>query len=565
MIAEHPLRSSARDSLNKLLQTDGQAALEALWTMHLCGWISDTIPHRSGEQLAIAFKPLANHISPDVRAWAVRLVCDDQLVESLTLTELVALATKEQDPQVLSQIACSAKRLPAAMSIKLVAALLDRDLPRDDLHLPHLIWWALEKHADDYASVEQDLLQVESLWDRELFVSQIAPKLVKRWALKGGVTSMANLASFLKHVRTLSGERRGRAVAPLSSGFEEAFEGRTLASVPDAVLDSLIELGQPSLALRLRRGDKAAFEQAITFIADNKHPQAERVQLLQILGQVRSTDSNTSEQMTATLLRLVSEDKLQAIKSSAVAALALGHGDIAEPLLSQWSHMSAETRLAVGALFASRPEWTLAWIEAVKKQLVGAADVPLEVVRSMRLHGDAALLDGLAKIYPVSGTIDLPKARIAVSKIAALIEGGNGDPYAGKKLYNQSCGRCHTLFDGGGQIGPSLTGYQRDQLATLTLNIVGPSLEVREGYQSYALLTDSGQLLTGFIEQDSPERITLRGVDGLSYTIERDRIESMKPQPQSLMPEGLLDNLSEQQIRDLFAYLRSSQPLSDGT
>ena len=121
------------------------------------------------------------------------------------------------------------------------------------------------------------------------------------------------------------------------------------------------------------------------------------------------------------------------------------------------------------------------------------------------------------------------------------------------------------MFDGGGQIGPSLTGYQRDQLATLALNIVGPNLEVREGYQSYALLTDSGQLLTGYIEQDSPDQVTLRAVDGLSYTIERDRIESMKPQPQSLMPEGLLDSLSDQQIRDLFAYLRSSQPLSDGS
>jgi len=565
LIAEHPLRSTAREPLNKLLHTEGQAALEALWTMHLCGWIADTIPHHSGEQSAVAFNSLANHVSADVRAWAVRLVCDDQLVELQTLAELLALAAREQDPQVLSQIACSAKRLPAEMSIKLVAALLDRDLLRDDLHLPHLIWWAVEKHADDYVNVEQNLLKFDSLWDRELFVSQVAPKLVKRWALKGGVASMSNLASLLRRVKNLSAGRRARVVPPITAGFEEAFEGRTLASVSDTVLDSLIELGQPSLALRLRRGDNVAFEQAITFVADSKQPQAQRVQLLQILGQVRPTNSKTADQMTAALLRLVAEDMLQVIKSSAVAALALGQGEIAESLLSQWDKMSTETRLAVGALFASRPEWTAAWIGAVEKQLVGANDIPLEVVRSMRLHSDPALLDRLSNIYPVSGTVDLPKAKLAVSKIAATIDGGNGDPYAGKKLYMQSCGRCHTLFDGGGQIGPSLTGYQRDQLATLTLNIVGPSLEVREGYQSYALLTDSGQLLTGFIEQDSPDQVTLRAVDGISYTVERNRIESMKPQPQSLMPEGLLDNLSEQQIRDLFAYLRSSQPLSDGS
>ncbi len=565
LIAEHPLRGSARDSLNKLLRTEGQSALEALWTIHLCGWIGDTIPFGSDKQAAVELRSLTNHVSADVRAWTARLVCDDQLVDSQTLAELLGLAAREQDPQVLSQIASSAKRLPADMSMELVGALLDRELPQDDLHLPHLIWWAVERHADDYVNFEQKLLKLDSLWDRELFASQIAPKLVKRWALKGGKASMSNLASLLRHVKNLSTERRARAVPPLSAGFDEAFEGRTLASVPDAVLDSLIELGRPSLALRLRRGDKAAFEQAITTVADIRQPPAERVQLLQILGQLRSTDSKTAEQMTAALLRLVAEEKIQAIKSSAVAALALGQGNIAESLLSQWATLSKDTRLAVGALLASRADWTSAWAGAVEAHRVGANDVPLEVVRSMRLHSDTALLDRLAKIYPVSGTMDLPKAKLAVSKIAAIIEGGNGDPYAGKKLYMQSCGRCHTLFDGGGQIGPSLTGYQRDQLGTLTLNIVGPSLEVREGYQSYALLTDAGQLLTGFIEHDSPDQVTLRAVDGLSYTIERNRIESMKPQPQSLMPEGLLDTLSEQQIRDLFAYLRSSQPLSDGS
>ena len=441
LIAEHPLRSTVREPLNKLLQTDGQAALEALWTMHLCGWIADTIPHRSDDAAAVDFKSLSNHASADVRSWAVRLVCDDQQVASNTLTELMALAQREQDPQVLSQIACSAKRLPAEMSTKLIATLLNRDLPLDDLHLPHLIWWAVERHADDYVNIEQNLLKIESLWDRELFLSQIAPKLVKRWALKGGAASMANLASLLRQVKGLPPERRARAVPPLTAGFEEAFEGRTLASVPDTVLDSLIELGQPSLALRLRRGDKAAFEQAMTVIADSKQPQAERVQLLQILGQVQSKDSKTAEQMTTTLLSMVAEDKLQPIKSSAVAALAQGQGEIAESLLSQWSKMSVETRLAVGALLASRTEWTLAWITAVEKQRANANDVPLEVVRSMRLHSDTALLDRLAKIYPVSGTIDLPKAKLAVSKIAATIEGGNGDPYAGKKLYMQTCGR----------------------------------------------------------------------------------------------------------------------------
>jgi len=54
----------------------------------------------------------------------------------------------------------------------------------------------------------------------------------------------------------------------------------------------------------------------------------------------------------------------------------------------------------------------------------------------------------------------------------------------------------------------------------------------------------------------------LRGVDGQNLIFRRDEIEIMKRLPQSVMPEGALKKLSEQKIRDLFAYLRASQPVN---
>jgi len=53
----------------------------------------------------------------------------------------------------------------------------------------------------------------------------------------------------------------------------------------------------------------------------------------------------------------------------------------------------------------------------------------------------------------------------------------------------------------------------------------------------------------------------LRGVDGMNLVLPQQQIVEMKPTGVSLMPTGLLSGLSEQQIRDLFAYLRSGQPL----
>ncbi len=129
----------------------------------------------------------------------------------------------------------------------------------------------------------------------------------------------------------------------------------------------------------------------------------------------------------------------------------------------------------------------------------------------------------------------------------------------------ESCGRCHVLFDQGGLVGPNLTGYQRDQLNTLLMNVVAPNLEIREGFQAMVALTSDGKLVTGFIERESPDQLVMRSIDGQTHTLDRADIESLKPQPSSLMPEGLLDNLTPEQLCDLFAYLRSSQPLSDGT
>ncbi|MFN9551361.1 MAG: hypothetical protein ACK56Q_13875 [Pirellulaceae bacterium] len=94
---------------------------------------------------------------------------------------------------------------------------------------------------------------------------------------------------------------------------------------------------------------------------------------------------------------------------------------------------------------------------------------------------------------------------------------------------------------------------------------MAPNLEVREGYQSFAALTEEDVLLVGFIESDLGDELVLKGVDGQAHGLRRSQLKSLTPQTQSLMPEGLLDALSSDQVRDLLAYLRSSQPLHDGT
>jgi putative heme-binding domain-containing protein len=137
-----------------------------------------------------------------------------------------------------------------------------------------------------------------------------------------------------------------------------------------------------------------------------------------------------------------------------------------------------------------------------------------------------------------------------------------GNPYAGKKQFDATCAKCHTLFDRGGRIGPDLTPYQRHDTALMLQHIVNPSSDIREGFEFVTASTDDFRVVSGFMADQDDTLVVIRGLDGQNVTLQRDQIESIKGMGRSLMPDGLLDSMNEQQVRDLFAYLRQAQPVT---
>jgi putative heme-binding domain-containing protein len=170
----------------------------------------------------------------------------------------------------------------------------------------------------------------------------------------------------------------------------------------------------------------------------------------------------------------------------------------------------------------------------------------------------------LAKHWPNLRQATSTELEKEIARLAEVVNLTTGSPYNGKKLFLENCGVCHKLFTKGGEIGPDLTVYQRDDLPNLLLNIVNPNAEIREGYESFSVETKDGRSLTGFRADQDAQVVILRTPDGQTLPLPRGVIVSMEPAGTSLMPEGLLSNLSDQQVRDLFAYLRSTQPLNDG-
>ena len=118
-------------------------------------------------------------------------------------------------------------------------------------------------------------------------------------------------------------------------------------------------------------------------------------------------------------------------------------------------------------------------------------------------------------------------------------------------------------FEQGGQIGPDLTAYQREDLDAMLLSIINPGAEIREGYENFLLSTKDGRLASGFLIEQDNRSVVLRELDGQDVTFARGEIRELKAQGVSLMPGRLLAGYNEVQIRDLMAYLRSSQPLNN--
>ena len=188
--------------------------------------------------------------------------------------------------------------------------------------------------------------------------------------------------------------------------------------------------------------------------------------------------------------------------------------------------------------------------------------IPAEIVDLLSSHPDAGIRQ-LAKLHFQGNTAgEASGGTLSVDQALEIIQSGAGNPYAGESIYMDRCGTCHRLFFKGGEVGPDLTAYQRKDLGTLLTSILNPDAEIREGYQFVTIHTQDERTLSGFeVERDFQVTI-LRGLDGQNVILENSLIQERLPSPRSLMPSGLLHNLEHSQIRDLFAYLRISQPIS---
>lgn len=131
----------------------------------------------------------------------------------------------------------------------------------------------------------------------------------------------------------------------------------------------------------------------------------------------------------------------------------------------------------------------------------------------------------------------------------------SGDVKRGEEIFRrQSCIKCHA---GSGPLGPSLAGVQkRFSHEDLVRAIVEPSRDVAPPYQVWQVITRDGNSYSGLLIYESPEGTLLQTTPEETLRIAGDNLETLRRSGKSLMPQGLLRGVSDQEIADLLAYLK---------
>jgi putative heme-binding domain-containing protein len=182
------------------------------------------------------------------------------------------------------------------------------------------------------------------------------------------------------------------------------------------------------------------------------------------------------------------------------------------------------------------------------------------MLRRVAAHKQEAIDKLLAKHWGRIAPEPAGEKIARIRNLAARIKEAPGDVVQGKELFKTTCANCHTLFNDGAKTGPELTGFDRKNTQFLLTHVIDPSAIIRPEYIAYDVVTTDGRTLFGLLADPTPTAVTLIDVKSERTVIPRPKIESMEPSAVSLMPEKLLDQFTDQQIRDLFAYLQRDEP-----
>ena len=347
-------------------------------------------------------------------------------------------------------------------------------------------------------------------------------------------------------------------------GINAAMEGRRKVTPPAGWANVRAKLlGSASRDVRAQAqslavvfGDAAGFDVMRKTVADPSADAADRTHALQSL--LAAGDAKLS----AVLLALLDD---AALREPALQGL-VWYDDPATPgqILRRYETFSIAERRAALATLAGRADYAKQLVAAVRAGKVPAKDLTAATARQLRDHGDATIDAFVDEVWGVARTSPKDKTDL-MAKYKALLTDERvrgADPSRGRAVFARTCAQCHTLYGTGGQVGPDLTGSNRFNLDYVLQNVIDPSAVIAKDFQVTLVRTKDGRVVSG-IAQEGENAVKVVSETG-TVIVPRAEIDKLKRSELSMMPEGLINGISEADFTDLVAYLRTTRQVELG-
>jgi putative heme-binding domain-containing protein len=322
-----------------------------------------------------------------------------------------------------------------------------------------------------------------------------------------------------------------------------------LAKSPNA------EVRQLAQQLSLTFGSKTAMAALRKVLTNGKAKLPERRKALAALVAARDV------KLPEVLRGLLSEPEL---RREALRGLgAFEDAKTAPAILKIFAKLDTAGKRDALTTLASRVSSAKALMAAVTRGTVKANELPADIVRQLRAHGVKDINATLDKVWGVSRST--PAAKLAeIAKYKKLLEAKVNRPDnlpRGRALFQRTCAQCHKLYGEGGEIGPDITGSNRNNLDYLITNMLDPNAEIPNDYRTTILRTKDNRVLVGVIRRSEGQSVTIATPAEVVTVAKRD-VAAIDPQDFSMMPEGLVLALKVDELRDLVAYLRGSRQVA---
>jgi putative membrane-bound dehydrogenase-like protein len=553
--------------------------MHALWS--LIG--SGTLP-------ADFLNQLLDSNAPELRSWAVRTAGRQNTREATTLEKLRSIAT-DKDPRVRLQASIAAPKLAMGQSGSEENVLQQIRILRNssnDAILPRVVWQNLQPHVLEHQTLllesilkavdqQEDLLRELAPRIASRLVSEVKPSMTDEPSQRA-VGSILQLASGLSErqpelsagvlesllIKARTGEIKSEALRPaLMKWLDSNTTKLPFGPIGNTALSSLTLWQKALLSVRLLCADSQSIAIAREIVLAPKLDGAIRKQMLQAVVQIQP--GIASEALQQLLEELKTDRPIDSSYRDAAmdAGISIAGKEDTAKLVSALPALKTNMQAAIAERMCRRLDTAQALLTQIVDGKLRKELISPNRVRLLGTETNEAIKVSVVKIWGKINTETNKEREEVVTRMAnSLRWDARGDAERGLAVYDRICGQCHLMNGRGYDVGPNITANGRGSYEQLLVSVFNPSLVIGDAYKSVTLRTVDGTVVTGLLVEKSDKRTVIKVQGGKEETIPTEEIEEFKQDKKSLMPEGIENQMTAQELADLFALLTLESPPS---